>query len=168
MGWIWRQDYMTLLSIVGYSCNSVWWLCVRILHTSTLILVLADANQSWALQQYVALSKPSYLIWCASKPWEPSLWIIPSGRVINFYQETYHYMQWHWYLSFSWVSQEKMLDLCTLNQFRRTEDDSPMRRDWCCLNSGWIKHIFKAHSEVLFVPSTSVWNASIINIFFIY
>lgn len=65
-----------------------------ILHTSDLILVVDEANQSWALQQYAALSKLSYLIWCASKPWEPALWIISSGRVINFHQWTYHYMQW--------------------------------------------------------------------------
>lgn len=142
-------------------------LVLRILHTSALILVLDDANQSWALQQYAALSKLSYLIWCASKPWEPALWIIPSGRVINFHQWTYHYMQWHcsttlvFDISFGWVFQEETLDLCTRNQFRPPDDDRQMR-----LNKAHLLKLLL--TSCLFLPHLSGSLFSIIDLFFLF
>lgn len=86
---VWRQEYPKTIrsnTVHYWPLFCLVTLEVQIVHTSALIPVLGEANQSWVLQQYTALSKLSYLIWCASKPW---------GRVINFHQWTYYYTQWH-------------------------------------------------------------------------
>ncbi len=63
-----------------------------------------------------------------------------------------------WYLSFGWVywvSHDEMMDLCTLNKLRCTEDDSQMRWDWCCLYSVWIKNTFFLLKSCLFFSHLS-------------